>query len=145
MCCSLQGLFITPEEMFELKSGLEAGLAALQLEGALFSPQCCPVRVAVLPARGHGSALPCSAGLGLGAADDWVWGLLYPVCPHIRQPGGRVFIALGGVSIALGGVAIALGAIAVVSRVPARGPHFGVMVAVKVAPLAPLSPCGVWP
>lgn len=68
MCCSLRGLFITPEEMFELKSGLEAGLAALQLGGAWLSPGALS-RLCCQPGS-HLALLPGVAGtlqrLGLG-------------------------------------------------------------------------------
>lgn len=95
MRCSLQGLFITPEEMFELKSGLEAVLAALQPGGTSLSPGVLSCRVAVPPA--HASlpmvvvpTFPSSGGfgwtlqrIGVGAASSCLlsharthWGVL---------------------------------------------------------------------
>lgn len=62
VCCSLQGLFITPEEMFELKSGLEAGLAALQLGGAWL---CCP------PGWGWGQWDRVGSGGCLACPNPW--------------------------------------------------------------------------
>lgn len=91
MCCSLQGLFITPEEMFELKSGLEAGLAALQLGGAWLFPRAHQGGCAAC----SGSHLALLAGAGVGGMlQSWVCGLPRPVCSHMPKPMGSVAIAL---------------------------------------------------
>lgn len=88
----LQGLFITPEETFELKSGLEGRAGSAVAGGSVAFAQRCPTKVAV-PMSVLTASAPafCSRVCFLGAV-QLGWGLL---CSSSRplsclNPLGRV-------------------------------------------------------
>lgn len=101
VCCSLQGLFITPEEMFELRCGLEAGLAALQLGGNVsLLPWLCCLPVPACP-RSRLPPSPPRVGLAgclegwFDAAEEQGWGRLVLSALPSSNPPGRALLLWG--------------------------------------------------